>query len=175
MKANIKKVDRRPLKWLGGFTIIEVVLVLAIAGLIFMMVFVALPALQKSQRDTARKSDVSAVASLVESYSSNNRGSLPVTADYTVLASGAVNAYPGFGAYLDEILVKNSVQVIEPASGTISLPSISGEVPLDRIFVITHSECSSTPEVPTYTTSARKFSVITKLETGGGAYYCLNG
>ena len=35
-----------------GFTIIEVVLVLAIAGLIFLMVFVALPALQRGQRDS---------------------------------------------------------------------------------------------------------------------------
>ena len=41
-----------------GFTIIEVVLVLAIAGLIFLMVFLALPALQRSQRDTQRKQDV---------------------------------------------------------------------------------------------------------------------
>ena len=35
-----------------GFTIIEVVLVLAVAGLIFLMVFLALPALQRAQRDT---------------------------------------------------------------------------------------------------------------------------
>lgn len=41
-----------------GFTIIEVVLVLAIAGLIFLMVFIALPALQRSQRDTQRRDDV---------------------------------------------------------------------------------------------------------------------
>ena len=40
-----------------GFTIIEVVLVLAIAGLIFLMVFVALPALQRSQRDTQRRDE----------------------------------------------------------------------------------------------------------------------
>ncbi len=39
----------------GGFTIIEVVLVLAIAGLIFLMVFIALPALQRAQRDSQRK------------------------------------------------------------------------------------------------------------------------
>ena len=39
----------------SGFTIIEVVLVLAIAGLIFLMVFLALPALQHSQRDALRK------------------------------------------------------------------------------------------------------------------------
>ena len=42
----------------GGFTIIEVVLVLAIAGLIFLMVFIALPALQRSQRDTQRRDDI---------------------------------------------------------------------------------------------------------------------
>lgn len=46
-----------------GFTIIEVVLVLAIAALIFLMIFVALPALQASQRDTERKNDASLVMS----------------------------------------------------------------------------------------------------------------
>ena len=42
-----------------GFTIIEVVLVLGIAGLIFLMVFIALPALQRNRRDTQRTSDIS--------------------------------------------------------------------------------------------------------------------
>ena len=41
-----------------GFTIIEVVLVLAIAGLIFLMVFLALPNLQRSQKDTQRRDDL---------------------------------------------------------------------------------------------------------------------
>ena len=62
-----------------GFTIIEVVLVLAIAGLIFMMVFVALPALQRSQRDTQRKNDLSRLNTAVASYQSNNRGALPTS------------------------------------------------------------------------------------------------
>lgn len=60
-----------------GFTIIEVVLVLAIAGLIFMMVFIALPSLQRSQRDTQRKQDLSRVMTAITSYSSNNRGNVP--------------------------------------------------------------------------------------------------
>ena len=60
-----------------GFTIIEVVLVLAIAGLIFMAVFIALPALQRSQRDTRRKQDVSRVVAQLQSYQSNNRSRLP--------------------------------------------------------------------------------------------------
>lgn len=60
-----------------GFTIIEVVLVLAIAGLIFLMVFIALPALQRSQRDTQRRDDVSRFVSQLTSYATNNRGDLP--------------------------------------------------------------------------------------------------
>ena len=66
-----------------GFTIIEVVLVLAIAGLIFLMVFIALPALQRSQRDSQRRQDVSKVMSQLQSYQTNNRGSIP--ANHTAL------------------------------------------------------------------------------------------
>ena len=57
-----------------GFTIIEVVLVLAIAGLIFLMVFVALPALQRSQRDTARRNDLARVDTSTVQYQTNNQG-----------------------------------------------------------------------------------------------------
>ena len=57
-----------------GFTIIEVVLVLAIAGLIFLMVFLALPALQRSQRDTQRKNDVAMVVTTLHNWKANNKG-----------------------------------------------------------------------------------------------------
>ena len=56
------------------FTIIEVVLVLAIAGLIFLMVFLALPALQRSQRDTQRKQDVAMVVTTLHNWKANNKG-----------------------------------------------------------------------------------------------------
>lgn len=61
----------------AGFTIIEVVLVLAIAGLIFLMVFVALPALQRQQRDTQRRQDLSRVITAVQNYQTNNQGNIP--------------------------------------------------------------------------------------------------
>lgn len=61
----------------GGFTIIEVVLVLAIAGLIFLMVFIALPALQRSQKDTQRRQNMTALAEAVTNYQGNNNGKLP--------------------------------------------------------------------------------------------------
>lgn len=67
-----------------GFTIIEVVLVLAIAGLIFMTVFLALPALQASQRDNQRKSDVSLTLAAVRSYMANNNQPPPASGTNSV-------------------------------------------------------------------------------------------
>lgn len=55
-----------------GFTIIEVVLVLAIAGLIFLMVFVALPNLQRTQRDTQRRNDLDRLSTALTQYITNN-------------------------------------------------------------------------------------------------------
>lgn len=60
-----------------GFTIIEVVLVLAIAGLIFLMVFIALPALQRSQRNNRRRQDMSRILSAFNDYQVNNGGRMP--------------------------------------------------------------------------------------------------
>jgi prepilin-type N-terminal cleavage/methylation domain-containing protein len=60
-----------------GFTIIEVMIVLAIAGLIILVVLLAVPALQRNARNTALKNDASAVASGISEYTSNNDGSSP--------------------------------------------------------------------------------------------------
>ena len=60
-----------------GFTIIEVVLVLAIAGLIFLMVFIALPALQRSQRNTQREDDISRFLTAANDFQTNNNGKTP--------------------------------------------------------------------------------------------------
>lgn len=64
----------KKLKLNSGFTIIEVVLVLAIAGLIFLMVFLALPTLQRSQRDTQRKQIISKIVAILEESRTNNKG-----------------------------------------------------------------------------------------------------
>ena len=61
-----------------GFTIIEVVLVLAIAGLIFLMVFIALPALQRSQRNTRRREDMARILSAINDYQTNNNWKVPI-------------------------------------------------------------------------------------------------
>ena len=49
---RLKLKNDHQTKFKLAFTIIEVVLISSITGLIFLMVFIALPALQRSQRDT---------------------------------------------------------------------------------------------------------------------------
>jgi prepilin-type N-terminal cleavage/methylation domain-containing protein len=74
-----------------GFTIIEVLIVLAIAGLIILIVLLAVPALQRNGRNTATKNDASALAGAVSEYKSNNDGGNPTTigGTGTITVSGA--------------------------------------------------------------------------------------
>lgn len=60
-----------------GFTIIEVLIVLAIAGLIMLVVFLAVPALQRNSRNTQRTTDAGNILSSMSEYVGNNNGQLP--------------------------------------------------------------------------------------------------
>lgn len=57
-----------------GFTIIEVLIVLAIAALILLIVFLAVPALQRSSRNHGRTNDAALIAAAVNSCLANNNG-----------------------------------------------------------------------------------------------------
>lgn len=60
-----------------GFTIIEVMIVLAIAGLIILIVLLAVPALQRNGRNTAIKNDATAITAGIAEFTSNNEGRAP--------------------------------------------------------------------------------------------------
>lgn len=60
-----------------GFTIIEVMIVLVIAAIILLIVFLAVPALQRNSRNTQRKNDVAGLLAAVNEYASNNNGKMP--------------------------------------------------------------------------------------------------
>lgn len=77
----------------NGFTIIEVVLVLAIAGLIFLMVFVAFPALQRSQNDTQRQQDIARLSTQITNFKTNNTGKIPCKTGTTCTAPVGVNGH----------------------------------------------------------------------------------
>jgi prepilin-type N-terminal cleavage/methylation domain-containing protein len=69
-----KKLSRSQEK---GFTIIEVLIVLAIAGLILLIVFLAVPALQRNARNTQRSNDVAGIIGAYNEWVNNNGGSPP--------------------------------------------------------------------------------------------------
>lgn len=73
-KPNQKGLALRNSK---GFTLIEIVLVLAIAGLIFVIVFLAVQGAQRGRRDTERKSAAGRLLAAATQVSSNLRGDLP--------------------------------------------------------------------------------------------------
>jgi prepilin-type N-terminal cleavage/methylation domain-containing protein len=161
-----------------GFTIIEVVLVLAIAGLIFMMVFLALPALQRSQRDTQRKDDLSRAITSVTSYTSNNRGELPAPSN------------SAWATFLTQYVTTNSVDsFIDPSGANASADttastyifSINGSAETtaisssfadsqNYIYVTPNSTCGTGGA--TIKAGSRKVSLRMVLE--GGGVYCMN-
>ena len=71
------KITHKTSKYSEGFTIIETMIVLAIAALIMLIVFLAVPALQRAQRNTATKNDASRIAAAVSTFVSNANGELP--------------------------------------------------------------------------------------------------
>jgi prepilin-type N-terminal cleavage/methylation domain-containing protein len=155
-----------------GFTIIEVVLVLAIAGLIFLMVFIALPALQSSQRDTARKADVGAVTSAITSYTGNNRGSFPSTLALTGNANGDPDGSGKFAGYITP--VSNNTTNVKVVAAKTSQSVAQGEM-----VVVQSSKCDTTGAASNGTATetlvagtTRQYAVVTYLEAGGGTSYC---
>lgn len=75
MNHNLTKKNARQ----SGFTIIEVLIVLAIVGLILLIVFLAVPVLQRNNRNTQRKSDVLALGTGINEYMLNNNYTFPPT------------------------------------------------------------------------------------------------
>ena len=66
--------------WLNAIFFVITAFVVAA---IFSVTFLALPALQTSQRDTQRKNDTVQITTAITSYASNHRGSLPSDSEIT--------------------------------------------------------------------------------------------
>lgn len=152
-----------------GFTIIEVVLVLAIAALIMLMVFIALPALQRNQRDTTRKNDISRLQSTVNNYKSSNRGKLP----------------PMTSEFISSYMNRDGDEFADPAGEDYTLVNLAGTGNIgfvdprfsdtydtaedaSRIFYRIGAKCNfDTSNVTGGSPSARTVVLIKGLEGGG--------
>jgi len=142
-----------------GFTIIEVLIVLAIAGLIMLIVFLAVPALQRNARNTSRKSDASSLGSAFAEYVNNNDGQIPGTCSGTGCTFVA-NWRPGFYSTANVKFKKNA------SASNVSDPGTPG----DSINMGSYSTCD--PNTPGQTTTSgatsRSVAIVYDVETGGG-------
>lgn len=143
-----------------GFTIIEVMIVLAIAGLIILVVLLAIPALQRNGRNTALKSDASALAAGIGEFASNNDGAIPdttsscATGSVTFKATGKTDVTPKVqGA--TKVTCVSAAAAVTPAAG--------------EITVVFKYKCPDTVSGTSVTpvSSARSTAIIYANETNG--------
>lgn len=161
----LKQLQKRESQ--SGFTIIEVLIVLAIAGLILLIVFLAVPALQRNAHNTSIKNDVSSVLGAMSEYANNNDGALPTattgsTATKLVVTGGAsTNPADAAVGYVDGTTI-----TITTATGAVALP---GTASPGTVQLYTHAVCSGNSGTNSGAT-ARNFIALYKLE--GGALEC---
>jgi prepilin-type N-terminal cleavage/methylation domain-containing protein len=155
-----------------GFTIIEVVLVLAIAGLIFLMVFIALPSLQRSQRDTQREEDISRFMAALSRYSGNNRGNVPTVAQIG-MTGGPLLGY----------LTAGGDTFVNPSGGAnYTFTTLTGAQTLTEaqrtannfgtIYYVSNARCQAAEGTTAAGSGARQVAVLLGLE--GGGWSCQN-
>ena len=158
-----------------GFTIIEVMIVLAIAGLILLIVFLAVPALQRNSRNTQRKNDVAALMGGVSEFVNNNDGQLPTKLTY---ASGTYT----FGCAAGSTCATSEAKVGYYTGGTggaasdvnlLAAYANTGpftSAPNDRVVIDPAAACSTVTKGLSAGGSARQIVAIYEVETGATSY-----
>jgi prepilin-type N-terminal cleavage/methylation domain-containing protein len=147
MLQNIKKRTE-------GFTIIEVLIVLAIAGLIMLIVFLAVPALQRNNRNTQRKNDAGRALSAVQEIVNNNSGVAPVSA----AAPAVLNGFSQL----------QNVNYNIHASSFQAIPNPMGNT---TMYIRNFSVCAASPtgtgQIATAGGNARQITISYLVETPG--------
>jgi prepilin-type N-terminal cleavage/methylation domain-containing protein len=145
-----------------GFTIIEVLIVLAIAGLILLIVFLAVPALQRNSRNTNRKNDVAALVGAAVEYSQNNNGEQPDTATGTVpeiliSKSGGNPVVAKVGFYAASGIS------IKPGTTAANLQAVTSDT---TVRLVTGAKCGTNGAA--VLGAARGIAALYAVETGSG-------
>jgi prepilin-type N-terminal cleavage/methylation domain-containing protein len=157
----------------SGFTIIEVLIVLAIAGLIMVVVFLAVPGLEKSQRNNARDTDANNLLESVGQYEGNSGGTMPTDASCTSATACA------WITYKPNQLTTYKVLTTTAAGGTDAIPASTSFAPNNNTaYLIIGAICApnastTTPIQPSSTASgvsARRYGI-----EGSTAAKCTQG
>lgn len=139
-----------------GFTLIEVVLVLAIGGLIFLLAFLAFRNASTNRRDTARRNDAGKFIAELQNYASDNStGALPNGQTET---DTFVTNYLASGSGFKDPSTGNTYTV----KWSNSAPSSVGDVSYGRRY-----KCDGSSKMKLISNNAiNDGAVIVKLEKG---------
>lgn len=140
-----------------GFTIIEVLIVLAIAALIMLIVFLAVPALQRNSRNNGRRNDVSRIAAGVNDYIANNNGAL--------VPNGL--AFTGIVAEQGNLAQFGTGDIANPAASTIitgAQGALTDDANGPRIRLVNEAKCGTSGA--TVNGTDRQAAIQYQLETG---------
>jgi prepilin-type N-terminal cleavage/methylation domain-containing protein len=146
-----------------GFTIIEVMIVLAIAALILLIVLLAVPALQRNSRNTTIKNDASSVAGGINTSESDNNGTTPTSVTSAAGTVTIANTNPS------TIRVNGGTTVIFQA-GTVTTPPAIGNAATNvqpGTIVAWAGHTCPTALGGAGQTSARAYSLYYAVETSG--------
>jgi len=143
-----------------GFTIIEVLIVLAIAGLIMLIVFLAVPALQRNSRNTQIKNDAQLLAGGAGDHRANYNGTTP-----TITAGTGTITLTGPAGSTTAVKLNGSTNVIIATA----LPTTTTMNP-GTLYAASGRTCS-------FGTSARTIAIWFETETSNdnGALQCIEG
>jgi prepilin-type N-terminal cleavage/methylation domain-containing protein len=141
-----------------GFTIIEVMIVLAIAALILIIVLLAVPALQRNSKNTTIKNDASTIAGAISDFKSNNNGSTPAGG----LQSGSSFNIYGSGSYIGaSATVSGGTTVVDATPPATAVAN--------TIYVQFNATCNSGTTLPT--AGGTGVAVEYPAQTGSGTIW----
>jgi prepilin-type N-terminal cleavage/methylation domain-containing protein len=133
-----------------GFTIIEVLIVLAIAGLILLVVFLAVPALNRNAHNNQYKTEAANLLSAYQEVSNNNGGSILTSSDQAAVLSSANTKS------LTTVNIGTTVPTAAPALGVATF--VTGKVCPQQLSFAPTSTGATT----------RSVSLVYSIEASGG-------
>lgn len=149
-----------------GFTIIEVLIVLAIAGLIMVVVFLAVPALQRSGRNNALNTDANNILTAVGNYSSNNGGTLPAALSATAPSGGSITI--GSSGNTETAKVDSGVKTVQIDAGATPITATAANIGVMEVVTGTAGTCNATGTGLGSAGSPRSYAVLFVAESGSG-------
>lgn len=121
---------RQPATRQSGFTIIEMLIVLAVGSLILMIIFLAIPALQRNSRNNQRNQDVQTILSAVSQWQLNHSGNIPADIAPALQASRA------------KLTAYESANVAIQGNSSGSPATIAPKTDIEKVDIYNYQKCN---------------------------------